>query len=169
MAAILRGGRDARRIMAPERVGCKQEMAEAQEGGVSSTGEVGFATLRGGEQASPGDSRMTTATTPSTPSTTPWPWPEEVLAFAETRGIRAYLEPVLAVTRQLFPRASLEVAVEYDPELKDTSWIVFEVHAPSTDVPDYLQAVRAWNEETLRICPAPLVHNFVLLLRCGAV
>jgi hypothetical protein len=103
----------------------------------------------------------------SAPMTTAtgWQWPDEVLAFAEQEQVRPYLDPLLEVTRQLFPTArSLRVYVETDHELRDVRWIIFDAQVPAQDVPDYLAVERRWNEESFRICPAPLICTIVLRL-----
>jgi hypothetical protein len=88
-----------------------------------------------------------------------------VLAFAEQEQVRPYLDPLLEVTRQLFPTArNLRVYVEADHELRDVRWIIFDVQVPAQDVPDYVAAVHRWSQETGRICPAPLVSAFSLRL-----
>ncbi len=94
-----------------------------------------------------------------------YPWPADLLAFATRNKVDAYLDPLLNVLRKLFPTAiSLEVALELDPEIRDDWHIVFEMEVPKADVPDYLVAKRRWHEESLCICPAPLICTFRLIL-----
>ena len=108
---------------------------------------------------------MSTVSTPSPSAPSAWQWPADVLEFAAQRQVSAYLDPLLEATRRLYPTARLlRVRVEQDPELRDERWILIEVFAPAADVPSITPAVHAWNNEVFRICPMPLVHNFVLRL-----
>src|SRR6266542_735760 len=101
---------------------------------------------------------------PITP-TTPWTWSADVLAFAAEQKVAAYLDPLLEVTRQLFPTAlSLKVYVADDPEIRDDRHIVFEPHVPEKDLPSFVDAIHRWNDESGRVCPAPLVCVFRLFL-----
>jgi hypothetical protein len=94
---------------------------------------------------------------------TAWQWPADVLAFAAEQGVADYLDPLLQVLRRLFPTAQrFRVLVEDDPEIRDDRHIVFDVHVPQEDVPDFLATTRRWHEEKFRICPAPLVCVFRL-------
>jgi hypothetical protein len=100
---------------------------------------------------------------PAMPST--YPWPADLLAFAIQRKVDAFLEPHLDATRRLFPTAtSLRVFLELDPEIRDFWYIVFEVEVPKRDVPDFVAAVRRWNDEASRIYPATPVCSFCLML-----
>jgi hypothetical protein len=95
----------------------------------------------------------------------PWQWPTDVLEFAAQRQVGAYLDPLLEATRRLFPTARVvQVQVHQDPEMRDERWLLFEVHVPHTDVPDFVKAIHAWDDELFRICPAPLAVNFSIYL-----
>ena len=97
--------------------------------------------------------------------TTQWQWSAEVLTYAAERGLQAYLEPLREAVYRVFPTVqSLRIFVEYDQELRDVSWIVYEVEVPERDIPDFVQAVRTYGEEKFRICSAPLVCEFCLTL-----
>ena len=99
---------------------------------------------------------------PVTPATA-WQWSAEVLTYAAERGLQQYLEPLREAVYRVFPTAlSLRVFVEYDQELRDVSCIVYEVEVPDRDIPDFVQAVRAYGAEKFRICGAPLVCEFCL-------
>jgi hypothetical protein len=102
---------------------------------------------------------------PTTPTTTPWTWSPEVLAFAKEQNVAQYLEPLLEVTRQLFPTTqSLKVYVDQDPEIRDLRSIVFEPHVPDKDLPSFVEAVHSWHRGLRRFCPAPLACVFSLFL-----
>ncbi len=101
----------------------------------------------------------------SATSTTTWQWSSEVLAFARKEGVEGYLEPLRQATVRLFPTlSSLRVLKEDDPEISDLSCVTYEIRVPHQDVPDFVEANHLWTDELYRICPAPLVCNFVLLL-----
>jgi len=96
---------------------------------------------------------------------TTWQWPADVLDFAARHQLDSYLDPLLAATRKVYPTArSLRVSLELDPELRDEWSIVFDVDVPQTDIPNYVSALRRWSDELFRICPAPLVCTFRLVL-----
>jgi hypothetical protein len=99
------------------------------------------------------------------PPVAAYPWPADVLAFAARQHVSQYLEPLLEATRKLFPSAEIRVLFERDPELPDVEWIAFDIRVSKADVSDYLEADRRLGDELFRICPALLVHNFVLSLR----
>lgn len=101
---------------------------------------------------------------PVSPATA-WQWPVDVLTYAAAKGLETYLEPLREAVYRVFPTLqSLRVTVEHDQELRDVSWIVFEVEVPERDIPDFIQARHAWSAEKFRICPAPLVCEFSLFL-----
>lgn len=89
-------------------------------------------------------------------ATAPGTWSPDVLAYAERFGIRQYLDEFVARTRRLFPTArSLEVFTEPDPEIRDLVFLVFELHVPKVDVPDFLAADRIWHDEYHELVPGP--------------
>jgi hypothetical protein len=66
---------------------------------------------------------------------------------------------------RVFPDApSVCVRLEEDPEIKDDCHVVFEVRASRASVPDFGAAKRLWHEELFRLCPAPQVCYFRLVL-----
>src|SRR5262249_54292004 len=93
-----------------------------------------------------------------------YPWPADVLAFATKQNVAQYLEPLLAVTRKLFPTAEIKVFFERDMEYPDEQYIVFEVNVPKADIPDYLVADHKWRQETFRVCPPGCHSAFVFSL-----
>jgi hypothetical protein len=54
--------------------------------------------------------------------------------------------------------------VKADPEIRDLRQIIFEVVVPLEDEPHFVEALNRWTSELMRICPAPLVGPFCLLL-----
>jgi hypothetical protein len=97
--------------------------------------------------------------------TTPTAWSAEVLAFAAQRQLAMYLDPLLQVSRRLFPTAeSIEVTLESDPALVDHQRVVFDVRVPKPDVADFVQAVHRWSAEAFQLCPSPQAYTFCLIL-----
>jgi len=93
------------------------------------------------------------------------PLPElspEVLAYAEERGVSAYLPSVREMTRKHFPHSAINVVVYDDPELRDNRQILFEVDFTEIDPPESVEAIHSWNGRLFENCPAPLVHVFCL-------
>jgi hypothetical protein len=98
------------------------------------------------------------------PSATAWSWPTEVLVYARDHQIEQYLEPLRELVDRLFPvRDALKVYVDQDPELRDVRAIVFYVRVTGVDLAQLRTARMEWGQNLFRICPAPLVHHFVLL------
>src|SRR4051812_35151695 len=94
-----------------------------------------------------------------------WHWPDDVRAFAAEHGTEAYLEPLRDASARVFPTAiSARVILELDPELRDDRHITFKVDVPSDDVPDYVKACHAWDDELGRIVPAVKAWVFRMLL-----
>jgi len=101
---------------------------------------------------------------PATTATT-WQWPADVLAFAAEHHLEAYLDPLLEVVRQLFPNPrQLKVFVAQDPELRDVRDIAFYVQVVDWDLPQIRAAHQQWSQALFRLCPAPVVCFFGLLL-----
>jgi hypothetical protein len=103
----------------------------------------------------------------SSPVTTPTTqyWPPEVRDFAAQHQVANLLDPLRLVLDRLFPAAqSIRVRLEEDPEIRDDRHIVFEIRVSRADVPEFGTAKRRWHEELFRLCPAPLVCLFRLVL-----
>ena len=54
---------------------------------------------------------------------TGWTWAPEVLAFAGEHGLTPYLEPVLALTRRIFPGRPITAEMTADYEIPDERYI----------------------------------------------
>lgn len=94
-----------------------------------------------------------------------WQWSPEVLAYAAKFNVADYLEPLRQATLRLFPTAaSLRVFLEDDPEIRDLTFLIFEVQVPECDLPDSRGAKRRWNDEFFRIHTRPRQCPFVLSL-----
>jgi hypothetical protein len=97
---------------------------------------------------------------------TTYPWPADVLAYATKFNVAAHLEPLRQVTLRQFPTArSLRVYLEVDPEIRDLTFLVFEVSVPRQDVPHYVAAKRQWHDAFYGRLPRPRQCPFVLSLR----
>ena len=88
--------------------------------------------------------------------------PREVLAFAAEQHVSAHLPAVLDMTRRVFPRATLSVVVEDDPEIANDRHIVLIVKADDLTVPEALEARWQWHRELFTCSPASLVYVFRL-------
>src|SRR5947207_3098757 len=98
-------------------------------------------------------------------ATSTWQWPADLIEFATRRGAVQYLEPLREMTQRLFPTArSLAIFKEDDPELRDVTYIVFEVRVPIQDVPDFLKADDDWLLEQRKICPVSRDYPLILTL-----
>jgi hypothetical protein len=101
---------------------------------------------------------------PVTPATAE-PWPTDVLEFAAQHQVAGLLNVLHQAIDRLFPAAQeIRVRLEADPEIRDDRHLVFDVRVSRADVPDFGAAKRRWHEELFRLCPAPLVCLFRLLL-----
>lgn len=100
----------------------------------------------------------------STASSLPLPAvPPDVLSFAEKVGVAAYLPPVLAMTRRIFPTWPVNVFLEGDPEIANEWHIVLEAQLPDDVAVD--RAVEArwqWGGEIFEHCPSTHVCFFCL-------
>jgi hypothetical protein len=86
-------------------------------------------------------------------TTTSVPWTSGVEAMAAGEGVDQYLQPLVDMTRQVFPSARcLKVQVEDDPVIEDDWRIVFVIEAPLA-VPDAVQAIHQWYERLFECCP----------------
>jgi hypothetical protein len=98
-----------------------------------------------------------------------WQWPAEVLAFAAGKQMERYLDPLLQVTRRIFPSARrLKASVKQDPEIQDETHIVFEVELAGLTPAEAAAAEGEWTRELHRIYPSPGPHDFHLLLALGS-
>ncbi len=90
---------------------------------------------------------------PTLPATA-WPWSADLLAFAAKHQVQSCLQPLLKATQRQFPTAQkLDVYLEEDAEIRNDWHIVFDVHVPQQDVPQFVEAVHRWNAALVRCCP----------------
>ena len=88
--------------------------------------------------------------------------PLEVVDFAVAEEVAWYLRPVLTMTRNIFPTASLTLRLGDDPEIADDRHIVIEVDATNLEVPQMVAGQRQWSEGVFAVCPATQAHLFRL-------
>jgi hypothetical protein len=89
------------------------------------------------------------------------PLQPEILDFAQRNGVGAYLTPVVAMTRRIFPQAlAVDLAIEEDPEIPSDRHLLLRVCLPGLDAEQYVASKFKWGEELFRICPSPLVCVF---------
>jgi hypothetical protein len=97
-----------------------------------------------------------------------WQWSPEVVAYAAKFNVADYLEPLRQMTLQLFPTAtSLGVYLEDDPEIRDLTYLIFEIQVPEQDVPNWRDARRRWSDELFALQPPPYQCPFALRLRAA--
>ncbi|MBY0232739.1 MAG: hypothetical protein K2W96_25950 [Gemmataceae bacterium] len=90
----------------------------------------------------------------------------DVLPHVRAKGVDAVLQRLLAATTRVFPTLrELRVRLSPDPEIRDYTFIVFEVRVSRTDVPDYIEALERWDAERVAVDPPPHREPFVLNLR----
>ena len=89
----------------------------------------------------------------------------DVRAFALERGVEAYLDPLLAAARRVWPHSRIEVLVEDDPELSYNRQIVFDADMNGRSADEQSAAHRQWTDELFRCCPAAHAHVFCLVQR----
>src|SRR4051794_17477627 len=94
-----------------------------------------------------------------------WQWPADVVAYAAKFNLADYLEPLRELTLRHFPTAvSFRVYLDPDPEIRDLTFLIFEVTVPERDVPNWLEMRRAWSMDFHSILPRPYQCPFVLNL-----
>jgi hypothetical protein len=104
--------------------------------------------------------------TPTATTLDPAVFPEDVRAFAAERGVTEYLVPLYELAKRCFPGAEMTVTQEYDCEIPDLGWIVYEVAVYGTwDDEPRLAAHRRWIEELVRTVPPDARGSFVLGMR----
>lgn len=95
-------------------------------------------------------------------ATAHWTWPPDVLAFAVEHNLTPYLEPVLTMTRQLFPGRLVRSVIEVDWEIPDHRCLAFDI-AVTGLAPEEMVAGRCrWAAELRRICPGSRDLKFYL-------
>ena len=90
--------------------------------------------------------------TPTTPTAAGWTWPADVLAFAAERGLTSYLEPVLEMSRRVFPgrRITAEMAADY--EIPDERYITVWVDVTGLAAKQLGDQSDCWYAELREIC-----------------
>src|SRR5262249_27525266 len=72
----------------------------------------------------------------------------DVLPHVRARGVEAAYQHVLDSVPRLFPTfRRLEVSIRPDVALEDYIFIIFDVHVPIVDVPNYQEAVSCWRRD----------------------
>ena len=90
-------------------------------------------------------------------------FPAEVLVFAAANQVEDCLRPLLEASHRIFPTARfVKVQIEDDPEIRDDRHILYNVQVAGLSLDESRTAARRWNDESFRICPAPLVSIFRL-------
>ena len=97
-----------------------------------------------------------------------WQWSPEVVAYAAKYDVADYLEPLRQATLRVFPTASgLQVYLEDDPEIRDLTFLIFEIQMPEKDVTNWRDAHRRWSDAFYAVLSPPYQCPFAL--RLGSV
>src|SRR5208283_723933 len=81
-----------------------------------------------------------------------WIWPADVLTFAAEHGLAPYLEPVLEMTRRLFPGRAIATEVTADYEIPDERYITVWVNVTGLTVEQLGAAEDAWYAQLRQLC-----------------
>ena len=99
------------------------------------------------------------------PATVRTEWLPDLLAYAVHRQVEQYLQPMLDASQRIFPNArSIWVTLDPDPEIRDLSFITYNVRIPSMPGAEALSLQRLWTDELVRLRPYPVIDGFVLLI-----
>jgi hypothetical protein len=79
----------------------------------------------------------------------------DVLAFAAEQGVTDFLQPILDMTRRVFPEnRRIQAVLQDDPELPGDQHMVFEVQVGAMDVDRSVERHWQWSRDLFQICPA---------------
>lgn len=100
-------------------------------------------------------------------ATAEWTWPPDVLAFAAAHDLTPYLEPVLEMTRRLFPGRRLMAEVTADYEIPDECYVTIWVEVPDLTTEQLLTTQDQWYDELRRQCGLEDAYWFYLGMHGG--
>lgn len=83
---------------------------------------------------------------------TGWTWPADVQAFAADHNVTPELEPVLQLTRRLFPDRFIGAEMKADYEMPDERYITIWVNSAGLTLEQLRAAETAWHSELRRQC-----------------
>jgi len=89
---------------------------------------------------------------------------DEVRAFAQEKGVSAYLPGVVQMARVIFPQEKIIIRVENDPELSYNTQIVVNVGGECMSSSEMFALHLRWTGELMRNCPTTHAHVFCLCL-----
>jgi hypothetical protein len=95
-------------------------------------------------------------------SVQPTTFPTDVATFAAEHGVTDYLSPVLDMTRQVFPNASVTPRVQEDAETPEVQFLLVEVDTTDLDADQLVAAERQWSAGLFDHCPSTHAHLFCL-------
>jgi hypothetical protein len=90
--------------------------------------------------------------------------PVDVLDFAKEHNVVDHLQPLLSITRQVFPAAPISLRIDDDPEIADYRTIRYEVDVTGWGVEELVAAHNRWRDQLFQVCPSPDIWLFRLLL-----
>jgi len=88
--------------------------------------------------------------------------PLNVQEFADEKGIKDYLNPLIDLARQAFPKSPLSISLGQDAEDETHRYIAIDVEVPDTSTQDLLAGQRMWSAGVGRVCPSRHAVYFVL-------
>ncbi len=107
---------------------------------------------------------MSTATTKKTD----WIWPQDVLSYALEHGFDQYLDPLMEMTKRIFPSArQIAISLEPDWEIPDLWFVVFHVEVVDMSPEKASESQWEWCGELPRECNQQPDCNIVLDLELG--
>ena len=87
---------------------------------------------------------------------------DDVVQFAETLGVTAYLPRVLEMTRSVFANVPLTLEVDEDPEIADEVCLSIVVQHSIADAHELFLVARGWHQRIFDCCPVQHVAAFRL-------
>jgi hypothetical protein len=86
----------------------------------------------------------------------------DVAIFAAEHDVTDYLSPVLDMTRQVFPNASVTPRVQEDAEVPEVRFLLVEVDTADLNADQLLAAEHQWSAGLFVHCPSTHAHLFCL-------
>src|SRR5436309_2057636 len=100
--------------------------------------------------------------TPTLTTPDPAVFPADVRTFAAERGVTEYLAPLHELAQRCFPGAEVGVRLNFDGEIADLGWIVYEVAAGQWDHERRRAGRSRFTQEKVRILPPSACEAFAL-------
>jgi len=89
----------------------------------------------------------------------------EIREYAESKVVEEYLDDVVNLARQAFPKSALYLSVGEDAESEDHRYIAIDVDSAGLSTEELLLGQRLWSSNLGRVCPSAKAIQFVLSWR----